>query len=195
MAQDELPISDEAVADSGVYLLGQAELSKERGTALDSLHSSLRLQWLNGGVLARCYLFEYRPASNGTHFTTSDAIALLQEISAARLLPAEIAGCSIVYLQQGNIMEERAEDFSKALIAALTQGGAYGPGISPVEARELTERYLSALGGSLGEGVVKFFALEPGFSCWFERVAWDLAYLIVGAEEGLGILLLATDTD
>ncbi len=108
--------------------------------------------------------------------------------------PAVLAGASIDYLTEQGIERVPAQTLAHSIYVAL-QGGAYSEGLPPARAEELTRSFMDALLGYSPPESRAVFALDPGFSSFFERVHWDLAYLVVNLHESWALLLCATDCD
>lgn len=190
----EAPVPSEQIERSSVHVEAEdVRLNDDRMAVLDEVHSAIRAQWLNGGLIFR--LYRYRHRAETSDLVEGDVIEALEQVAKSRGLPVELAGSSVAYLREGHIRAEPLERFADMVYSAVSSGGAYGNPLGRSDAELLTRAYVEALLDGSPAGALRCFALDPGFSSWFYQVAWDLGYVIVNTEEGWFGLFAATDTD
>jgi hypothetical protein len=169
-------------------------LPPERQKVVQQVFSLIDNRWLNGGLLARFYGFNSLSDSELSILSPEAALGLLESVASEKLLPAPLAGASVVYLAEGGLRALPLQAFGDSIFAAL-RGGAYSPEAPREQAAALTQTFLKALFETTPPDRFALFALDPGFSSYFEHVYWDLAFLAINAHEHWALLLCATDTD
>jgi len=148
-------------------------------------------RWPAGEPVAQFYsLGQGTPAT----ITPEMALSFLDSIPHYASVPAPIAGASIQYLARGGVVPVSLQVFGNSIFSVL-RGGAYTEIAPDEQAASLTRSFLEGLLGFTPPDSVAFFALDPGFSSYFYRVAWDIAFLVINSHEYWALLLCATDTD
>lgn len=189
------PVRHERIEESEDLFLTDTDigLGPGRDAVINEVLGLIDQSWENGGVAGRSYGFA-APRGGAPRLDRSLALGLLTQIADEKLLPAVLVGASTDYLADEGIELVPAQALADSIYSAL-QGGAYSESLPLDAAARLTRSFVDALLGYAPPEACGVFALDPGFSSYFERVHWDMAYFVVNLHELWAVLICATDTD